>query len=111
MSDQKLEVEGQVAQSSQEKNRDDDEISLLDLVAVLVKHEWLIIIITALAAFGSLAYSLGSLLLPPDKSYLPNVYTPKAMMLISSGTSSSLSSLLSSSGLGPCGHGGCFGRR
>jgi uncharacterized protein involved in exopolysaccharide biosynthesis len=42
---------------------------------------------------------MGSLLLPPDKSYLPNVYTPKATMLISSGTTSSLSSLLSSSGL------------
>jgi len=79
-----------------EKN---DEISLLDLMAVLVKRKWLIIIITGLAAFGSVAYAVGSLLLPPDKSYLPNVYTPKAMMLISSGSSSSLSSLLASSGL------------
>ncbi|HRS32754.1 MAG TPA: GNVR domain-containing protein [Rectinema sp.] len=99
MSDQKLEMEGQVAQSSQEKNKDSDEISLLDLIAVLWKRKWLIIAITGLVAFGSLAYALGSLLLPPDKSYLPNVYTPKATMLITSGTSSSLSSLLSSSGL------------
>ena len=99
MSDQKLEMEGQVAQSSQEKNRDNDEISLLDLVAVLWKRKWLVIAITGLVAFGSLAYSIGSLLMPPDKSYLPNVYTPKATMLISSGTTSSLSSLLSSSGL------------
>ncbi len=99
MSDQKLEMEAQVAQSSQEKNKDSDEISLLDLVAVLWKRKWLIIAITGLVAFGSLAYALGSLLLPPDKSYLPNVYTPKATMLITSGTSSSLSSLLSSSGL------------
>ena len=99
MSDQKLEMEGQVAQSSQEKNKDSDESSLLDLIAVLWKRKWLIIAITGLVAFGSLAYALGSLLLPPDKSYLPNVYTPKATMLITSGTSSSLSSLLSSSGL------------
>lgn len=46
MSDQKLEMEGQVAQSSQEKNRDNDEISLLDLVAVLWKRKWLVIAIT-----------------------------------------------------------------
>ncbi len=99
MSDQKVNIEDQVDQSLPEKKKDDDEISLLDLVAVLWKRKWLVIAITGLVAFGSLAYALGSLLLPPDKSYLPNVYTPKATMLISSGTSSSLSSLLSSSGL------------
>jgi len=99
MSDHKVNIEDQVDQSLPEKKKDDDEISLLDLVAVLWKRKWLVIAITGLVAFGSLAYALGSLLLPPDKSYLPNVYTPKATMLISSGTSSSLSSLLSSSGL------------
>ena len=104
MSDQDHTIEKQGMQaisnnSTNSSENNDDEISLLDLVAVLVKHKWLIIIITALAAFGSLAYAMGSLLLPPDKSYLPNVYTPKATMLISSGTTSSLSSLLSSSGL------------
>ncbi len=80
MSDQDHTIEKQGMQaisnnSTNSSENNDDEISLLDLVAVLVKHKWLIIIIT------------------------PNVYTPKATMLISSGTTSSLSSLLSSSGL------------
>lgn len=79
---------------------EDDEISLLDLAAVLWKRKWLIVGVTVVVALGALGYAMGSLLLPPEKSYLPNVYTPKAQMLISSGSSSSLSSLLSSSGLG-----------
>ncbi len=79
---------------------DDDEISLLDLAAILWKRKWLVVGITAIAAVGAVLFSVGSLLLPPEKSYLPNVYTPKATMLISSGSSSNLSSLLSSSGLG-----------
>jgi len=100
MSDKKANVEDQLDQSALGRDEDDDEISLLDLVAVLWKRKRLIIAITGLVALGSLAYSIGSLLLPPEKSYLPDVYTPKATMLISSGTSSnSLSSLLSSSGL------------
>lgn len=73
---------------------DDDEISLVDLAAVLWKHKWLIIGITAFAAIAVLAYAIGSLLLPPEKSYLPNVYTPKATMLIQAGGSSGLSSTL-----------------
>ncbi|HOV94870.1 MAG TPA: GNVR domain-containing protein [Spirochaetales bacterium] len=103
MSDQKTNFEGRPEQGQVEQkkpdNKDDDEISLLDLVAVLWKRRKIIIWVTVLAVVLSLAYAMGSLMLPPEKSYLPNVYTPKATMLISSGTSSSLSSMLSSSGL------------
>ena len=106
MSDQNTNFEGQPEQGQVEQkkpgnkdNKDDDEISLLDLVAVLWKRKKIIIWVTVVAVVLSLAYAMGSLMLPPEKSYLPNVYTPKATMLISSGTSSSLSSMLSSSGL------------
>jgi uncharacterized protein involved in exopolysaccharide biosynthesis len=80
-------------------SEDDDEISLVDLAAVLWKRKWLIVGITVTAVIGVLAYAIGSLMLPPEKSYLPNVYTSKATMLIQTGSSSSLAAALSSSGL------------
>jgi uncharacterized protein involved in exopolysaccharide biosynthesis len=78
----------------------DEEISLVDLLATILKHKKMIIIVTIGAALLSLLYVVGSLLLPPDKSYLPNVYKPTATMLVNSPDSSGgLSSMLSSSGL------------
>lgn len=84
----------------EEQNEQDDEISLIDLAAVLWKRKWLIVAITLIGMVGVLAYAVGSLLLPPEKSYMPNVYTSKASMLIqTSSSSSSLAAALSSSGL------------
>ena len=85
-----------------EKDNDkDDEISLIDLFSVLLKHKKMIIVTTAVAMVAVFIYCLISLKLPADKSPLPNEYTPKALMLIndSSSSSSSISSMLSSSGL------------
>ena len=80
----------------------DDEISLLDLFAVLWRRKWMIIIITMLAAIGVVTYCFISIKLPPEKSFLPNVYTSKALMLIDNKSSSGggLSSMLNSSGMG-----------
>ncbi len=84
----------------EEQNEQDDEISLIDLAAVLWKRKWLIVAITLIGMVGVLAYAVGSLLLPPEKSYMPNVYTSKASMLIqTNSSSSSLAAALSSSGL------------
>lgn len=84
----------------EEQNEQDDEISLIDLAAVLWKRKWLIVVITLIGMVGVLAYAVGSLLLPPEKSYMPNVYTSKASMLIqTNSSSSSLAAALSSSGL------------
>jgi len=75
----------------------DDEISLIDLLAVLLRYKWMIIIVTALAIIGSVVFSIISIKLPPEKSPLPNKYTPQAHMLIKGGSSSfSLPSELSS---------------
>lgn len=71
--------------SSSENN---DEISLIDLFAVLLKRKWMIIIITMLAAVFVFIYSVISLKLPPEKSYLPNEYTVTANMLIKDSGSS-----------------------
>lgn len=74
----------------------DEEISLIDLVAVLLKHKKLIIITTVAAAFVCVLLSIISLKLPPEKSFMPNKYTPSAEMLINkSGSTTSTSSLRS----------------
>ena len=59
-----------------------DEISLIDLFAVLLKRKWMIFIITMIAAVFIVVYSIISLKLPADKSFLPNEYTVTANMLI-----------------------------
>ena len=81
---------------------EDDEIDLLDLFAVLLRRKKMIIGITVFAMVSVVAYAAISILLPPEKSYLPNEYTPKALMLINDENSGGggLSSILSSSGLG-----------
>ena len=81
--------------------KEDDEISLIDLLAVLLRRKWMIIGICVAAMIFAVVISVISLVLPPEKSFLPNEYTPKAQMLINNDSSSGgLSSMLSSSGLG-----------
>ncbi len=84
------------------KQVENDEISLIDLFAVLFRYKWMIIITTFVAAVFILIYSVISLKLPPEKSYMPNRYTSEALMLINDSASQSagLSKMLSSSGLG-----------
>lgn len=83
------------------QNEKDDEISLIDLFAVLLKYKFLIIGITGVAMLVAVVISIISLKLSPEKSFLPNKYTPKAQMLINDDSSSGgLSSMISSSGLG-----------
>jgi hypothetical protein len=92
----KKEIEGGMAEEKSE-----DEISLIDLFAVLLKYKRMIISVTCIAALFVFLYALFSLLLPPDKSYMPNKYTSSAYMLIndSSSAGGSLSSALAASGL------------
>jgi uncharacterized protein involved in exopolysaccharide biosynthesis len=102
MPKQEMQMENDIDQANLvhvKDEEDDDEISFVDLAAILWKHKRLILGITFAVLVCVLVYTIGSLLLPSDKSYLPNVYTPQATMLIQSNNSSSLSSLLSSSGL------------
>lgn len=78
------------------QKKDENEISLVDLFAVLWKYKLMIIITTGIAMIGVLVVCIISLMLPPDKSFMPNKYKPKAEMLINnedSGASSMLGSL------------------
>lgn len=86
----------------EENKIQDDEISLIDLFAVLWRYKVMIIVVTLIAMIGVVVCSVISLKLPPEKSFLPNKYTAQAQMLIDNDSSSSggLSSMLNSSGLG-----------
>jgi uncharacterized protein involved in exopolysaccharide biosynthesis len=85
-----------------EKKPEDDEISLIDLFAVLWRRRVMIIAITLVAAAGVVAFSIVSIVLPTETSPLPNKYTPTALMLINNASSSGggMASMLASSGLG-----------
>jgi uncharacterized protein involved in exopolysaccharide biosynthesis len=78
----------------------DDEISLLDLFAVLWRRRVMIIAITLTAAVGIVAFSIITLVLPLETSPLPNEYTPKALMLINNASGGGMASMIASSGLG-----------
>jgi uncharacterized protein involved in exopolysaccharide biosynthesis len=87
---------------SEENKNHDEEISLIDLFAVLWCRKKMIIAITVAAMIGVVIFSIISLVLPSRISPLPNKYTPKALMLIDDKSSSGggLSSMLNSSGMG-----------
>jgi hypothetical protein len=68
----------------------------------LWRYKALISIVTALGMAGAVAVSIISLALPPGESFLPNLYTPHANMLINDTQSSGggIAAALNSSGLG-----------
>jgi uncharacterized protein involved in exopolysaccharide biosynthesis len=94
-------VESALPEAQTNKQPNDDEISLIDLFAVIWHRRVMVIVMTLVAALGSVAFSVISLVLPPETSPLPNEYTPKALMLINdtSSSSSTAASLLGASGL------------
>ena len=65
------------------QKKDNDEISLVDLFAVLWKYKKMIMITTGIGMIAVIVVCIISLVLPPDKSFMPNKYTPQAEMLIS----------------------------
>ncbi len=96
---------------NEEKQTEDEEISLIDLLAVLLQRKWLITGITLAGAIFSVIISILSLALPAEKSFLPNTFTSSAQMLInnsdkSASSLSNLSSLASIAGVNLGGSGG-----
>ncbi len=75
--------------------------TFLDVLGILYRQKWVIIVTTLSGCVGIFLFSLFSVLLPPEKSYLPNYYIPQAHVLINeSGSGGGLTDLLKSSGLG-----------
>ena len=83
---------------AQTENFGEEEISLLDLLAVLLRYRWMIIIVTAVAAVFSVFFSIITIVLPSEKSPLPNQYTAQAELLISE-SQGGIGQVLASSGL------------
>jgi uncharacterized protein involved in exopolysaccharide biosynthesis len=85
-----------------EEQEENDEISLIDLFAVLWGRRVMILVVTLVAMAGVVVFSVISLVLPPKTSPLPNEYTPTALMLINNASSSGggMAAMLGSSGLG-----------
>ncbi len=77
-----------------------EERSLLEglvyYLAILWKYRWLIVAVTAAATIGVLAFCAASILLPPEKSPLPNQYTASATILVQKSPENDLSSSIRS---------------
>jgi hypothetical protein len=52
---------------------------LIHYIEVLVSYKWLILIISLLTATFSIIFSIITILLPPEKSPLPNLYTASSV--------------------------------
>ncbi len=74
---------------------------LIRFLTILVKYKSLLVVTTLTAAAISGTFSIISLLLPPEKSPLPNTYRAYAVILLQQGETSSLESTLASLGLIP----------
>jgi tyrosine-protein kinase Etk/Wzc len=88
-----------VPASDQYRPEEEDTISLLDLIAVLFRHLWLIVGTTTVAAIGVVTFAIISIVLPPEDSPLPNYYAARAQVLINEESGTSLRSVLGSSEL------------
>jgi uncharacterized protein involved in exopolysaccharide biosynthesis len=85
------------------RERPDDTISMLDLIAVVVRRRWLIIVVTALVSLSTLGILIASIKLPPTSRWnlFPTLYKPTVKILVQdTSPSSSLSSMLNQTGLG-----------
>ncbi len=70
-------------------SEDNDEISLCDLLCVLLRYRIIIIAITLTAAAITAAVCIISVKMPAEKSFYPDVYTASANMIINSSNSGS----------------------
>ena len=67
--------------------------------SVLLRYKWLIVGITAAAAILVLVFSIVTLVLPPEKSPLPNRYGAQATLIVQEGQTGGLDSVVAALGL------------
>lgn len=81
-----------------------EDFLLVDIIGIMLRNIKIIISITLFVMVAVLSVSIISILQTPKNSILPNVYSPKTLVLINSSTSSSgLDSMLSGAGLNSLG--------
>lgn len=81
-------------------NSTNKEIDLIDLLSIIVRNMKWIIIITVFFMIATLIFSILSILLPSDKSLMPNVYSPKSLVMLNNNKSGGIDSILKDSGIG-----------
>jgi LPS O-antigen subunit length determinant protein (WzzB/FepE family) len=86
----------------EETDNEEKETTLFDLFLALWRYKILIIVISVCAAIAVAGISVLSIVLPPERSFYPNVYTPRANMLINNTDSSGggIAAAIQASGLG-----------
>ena len=77
--------------------------SLIDYLRILISYRWLLFIITMIATFYAVIFSMISSTLPPEESPFPNQYASRAVLLMQQEEGSSLGSMFDSLGLTPPG--------
>jgi uncharacterized protein involved in exopolysaccharide biosynthesis len=85
-----------------ENDDSEKETTLFDLFLSLWRYKKLILIITLSAMIGVVVVSVVSIMLPPETSFLPNLYSPHADMLINDTSSQGggIAAAINASGLG-----------
>lgn len=83
-----------------QEQKNDDVIDLLDIISVILRNLKTIVLISVLFMIGILTVAIVSIILPPEKSYLPNKYSSRSLVMLNSlEGGSSLDSMLASSGM------------
>ena len=67
--------------------------------SVLLRYKWLIVGITGAAAILVLAFSIVTLVLPPERSPLPNRYRAQATLIVQEAQAGGLDSVVAALGL------------
>jgi len=79
----------------------EDEVDLVTILGILYRYKWVVIGITAAVAVGTVAFAIISLVLPPERSPLPNQYEPEALVLIDEdGGGGGIAEAIAQSGIG-----------
>ncbi len=77
-----------------------DEVDLVTIFGILYRYKWLIVGLTAGVAVATVLFALISLVLPPERSPLPNRYQPEALVLVHDDSASAgIGAVLAQTGL------------
>lgn len=73
--------------------------SVIYYLTILFKYKWMITTMTGVSAIAVVAFSILTLMLPPEKSPLPNKYKAQAILIVQESKSIGLDSVVAALGL------------
>jgi len=68
-------------------------------LSILLRYKWMIVAITGVSALAVVIFSIVTLVLPPEKSPLPNRYEARAVLIVQESESTGLDSVVAALGL------------